>query len=538
MDTQTFKSREMIPQWKSVSNTPSAELAPARTASPNKIVIDSKIKYLTQRFANSGCVDDAIELLEAGAAFGLSEQSKAASKLILSQKEIPRGIELLAKKLLSSHNSRDGHSPNDSERAFQIRTLKKLLIEKPRDSLAAIELARLYFIGGQYKIAEKCAERALLISPNNRFILRAASCLWHRTDEADKALYFLRKSSLLAFDPWVQSAEMAVATSLGKQTKVSLSVIAGTRGQSNLPAAKTELAASLASLEFHSGKTKQAKKLFQSAMAAPNENSLAQLRWFQKSKGFAESVEPNVDIPHAFEAGAYDALRAEHVEAAISNSISWFNEQPFQVSAALLSSSLTLAVTAEYARAFEITQIASRVNPRSFGIQNNKLVALCMLKRVHEARAVLDGFILPCRAKESQVPFQFAASGLVAFTEGDFDQGREFYAQAIRAAAANKDGGLVIAALIYYLWQELMNGQASLEEVNALVVKIDKITEKNRALRKSIKLNWEAFKKRLANFQPQMREPQSYIPESAIGAGLKYLEREQTQEKPDFGELY
>lgn len=538
MDTQTFKPREMIPEWRSIANTPSAELAPARRASPNKDLIESKLKYLTQRFVNTGGLDDAIELLEAGAAFGSSEQFNGASNLILSHTEIPRGVELLAKKMMSFDNSNVSHSPNNYERVFQIRALKKVLSDKPRDSLAAIELARLYFISGQYKIAEKCTERALLVSPNNRFILRAASCLWHRTDELDKALHFLRKSSLLAFDPWVQSAEMAVATSLGKQTKVSLNAIAATRGQSSLPPAKTELAASLASLEFHSGKTKQAKKLFQSAMTAPNGNSLAQLRWFQKSKGFAVSVEPIVDIPNAFEARAYDALRGDHIEAAISNSISWFSEQPFQVSAALLSSSLTLAVTAEFNRAFEITETASRVNPRSFGIQNNKLVALCMLKRVREARAVLDGFILPYRAKDSQTPFQFAASGLVAFTEGNFTNGREFYAQAIRTAAANKDGGLVIAALIYYFWQELINGQVSLEEVNTLVVKIDKITEKNHALRKSMKLNWAAFKKRLADFRPQLWEPQSNIPESAIGIGLRYLEREHAQQMPDFGELY
>jgi tetratricopeptide (TPR) repeat protein len=540
MDSSSFRPREMIPLWKSLEDTPAPELSPTIIAQKISDQATNKLRDLSLDFEKYGGIDEAAELIEAAIVFGPSKLAHSAANLILRQSNLPSGLRSIAIRInptsLETVLKSQVLQPNlnvDQGSQRKISHLRVALNERPRDGFLAIEIGRLHFLNGQHQNALKYAERAIRTYPNSRYILRAISCLCDRIGELDRALHFIRKSSTLSHDPWVQSAEIAISASLGKFTKVPQSVLSNARNSKSAEVSKTELAASLASLELHAGKRKSARKLMENSMLAPNENSLAQLRWFQKAGDFAQRVVPMIDLPTAYEAKAYEALNVENVDVAIANSICWFNEQPFQVSSALLASSLSLSVTRNFAQALNVLTRAVDVNPNSFALKNNKLVALCMMNKTVEAKTILNNDILVHRSNDSEVPFKFAAQGLVAFCEGNFAEGREYYANAISSAASDKNGSLVVMALIYYLGQELSSGQASLADVKELVANVEKITVKNRVLRRSIKLNWDAFKKRLADHEPLRQMDSQPCLRETTKAALSFLS---SNVGVDFGE--
>src|SRR3546814_8297464 len=89
--------------------------------------------------------------------------------------------------------------------------MKVVLKDGPRNSLAHVEIARLYARLGQVEKAETHLIAAVAVSPDDRFVLRSLTRFYTMLDEPLEALKRPWSSFAVRTTPWIQSAELEAA---------------------------------------------------------------------------------------------------------------------------------------------------------------------------------------------------------------------------------------------------------------------------------------------------------------------------------------
>ena len=368
-----------------------------------------------------------------------------------------------------------------------------------------MEIARLQFQLGQHSNAVEYAERAVKTFPNHRYVVRSFACLLSTIGESEKALYYLRKSESFRWDPWVQSAEVAISSSIKKSTKLSKARLQHIRSLRSADKNMTELAAGLATIETESGNRKTAKHLLELSMSSPNENSLAQLRWLQQNKNLAPLVQPNIFVDNASEANVYDSIKLENPTLAVAQAEIWQMDQPFLSQSALIGSSLCLSVLDEPSRALKIVDRALIAQPNDLSLHNNRFVGLVLNGQINEANDLFNERLKTKRLGEYE-PFTYAALGLMAFAKGKCDDGRGFYLEAMKSASKNKNPDLVVTAFIYWIGREFSCKQISNSDAVQLIETLEKKLEKQNSVLKRNSMALATIRRRVsaANSSPPL----------------------------------
>lgn len=100
---------------------------------------------------------------------------------------------------------------------------------------------------------------ALYLANNNRYVIRSAVRLFMHINKQDEALFILRHSEALKYDPWLLSADISLTTLLGKHQryiKVGQIMVADQNYSRN---SISELSSAIATLEFANGALKIAE---------------------------------------------------------------------------------------------------------------------------------------------------------------------------------------------------------------------------------------------------------------------------------------
>src|SRR5262249_3826120 len=142
-----------------------------------------------------------------------------------------------------------------------------------------VDLAWVYTALGQRDPARRAMEMALRLGPINRFVARAHARFSVHLNDFDRARAFLNSDQVSLDDPWMLSAEIAVATLQGQSSrhvKRARKVVESGRLHASHV---SELACALASLAISAGKPKEARRLLRLALEAPTDNTLAHLEW-------------------------------------------------------------------------------------------------------------------------------------------------------------------------------------------------------------------------------------------------------------------
>jgi tetratricopeptide (TPR) repeat protein len=515
MDNHSNSQRDVIPRWRTLNQTPIDELSPVKS-NPNNLLGGDKISnQLDTNFAETKKFEDAAELVEFSASISKTKQSLAAAKLLQEMQCTPILLKKLADQLVQesskSNTARDEPEVNltslQQATRDSIQKLKVKLHNSPRNGLLALEISRLQFQIGQHSSAVHYAERAIKTFPNHRYIIRSFACLLSSIDEwctdewgadgKDRALFYIRKSDSFRWDPWVQSAEVAVSNAMKKVTKLPKSRLQQLRQLKHGNRSLTELTAGLATIETQSGNRKAAKHFLELSMVAPNENSLAQLRWLQQKKNLAPLVQPNTFVGNAFEADVYESIKLENPENAVSHAESWQIDQPYLSQPALVGSSLCLSVLNEPIRAIRSLDRALLAQPNHLSLHNNRFVALLMDGQINEAIKVFEERLRVKRVGQDE-PFSFAAMGLLAFATGHYKEGRKCYGEAMQSATKLKNPELVVTAFIYWIGREHHHNQISKVEALELIGAIEKQLEKQTAVRKKTSMALNALRLRVS----------------------------------------
>ena len=199
-----------------------------------------------------------------------------------------------------------------------IAILKHSLMKSPRTALNWCELARNYLVLGQLHKCEYALHVARLLAPDHRAVLRALAHFYVHIGDVEKGLYYLRKSPALSFDPWILSSEIALsneANTTSKFVKLGQQMIEDTNIN---PAALSELAGELGSMDFVADNKRKGKRKIEIAKKVPHENSVAQMTWINQKVCKIDNLISDMAEPKCnYEAVAKQVIEQENWSHAV-----------------------------------------------------------------------------------------------------------------------------------------------------------------------------------------------------------------------------
>ena len=210
------EERLLLPEWtKSIDSLKSPEIKPFNGGDFSSLSDNTDDLY--ENFVLNKNLGSAIELLNVAYIENREAESRVAARFIVQGFDLPPQILQFAKFILrgGKHDS----EPTETQKPI-ISILRGWLHNNPKDALAWLDLARAYVSIGKLDSAEKAVTVGTNLLPNHRWIIRVASRFYVNNNQSDKAHYLLSKHPMLKEDPWLLSAEIAVAESYNRPLKM------------------------------------------------------------------------------------------------------------------------------------------------------------------------------------------------------------------------------------------------------------------------------------------------------------------------------
>lgn len=469
--------RTVIPRWRALNETPQHELGSTpRRASTISRNLSHIMDVTIAQWQKSPTAINAVEVADAVALLGQDPRADAALAFLRSQQQ--NLVPLVTSRLQQrAPNKRAPYKQDELRKA--IVDHKRRLKDQPRNSIGHVEVSRLYAIAGQVTPAMRHMDLALKISPNNRYVLRSAARLFVHDGDPLKGLHYLQKSDAIRVDPWLMAAEVATADLAEKSPRWGTKHLNAISNHGKLSIDYSELASALGALEDEHGSHKLARKLIKRSLDQPTENSLAQALWMstKAKREFLPLNEAYQDT--AYEAGVIQAIHVKEFDRADRFAWNWLNDEPFSSLPAAHGSFVNCVFTRSFERALAFAERGLVSNPDDDLLLNNRTFALIMAGKLDDARKYLPalGMVQP---NNSRAIFDLALHGLFNFKSHKVDDGRQFYAEAIKRSLPHYPA-LYASALAHWLENEVLSGQTTYEEFQKIAMAIDERLSKLKA---------------------------------------------------------
>lgn len=501
IDTGDQPNRQTIPRWLSIRESRHlGELgAIARPQSDMQVnlvreanhYLDADFDRAAERWIATNALEDAEELIGVALLAGRlnDPQAERAGLAMLERATADDARLQFIRRVLARNTSTDGDANLPVEEAqirVDIAKRKRLLDLNPRDALRLAESALLYVNVGQNKSAWPLLRRALILRPDDRYVLRAASRFFMHTGAPDEAEHFLKASSATLSDPWLRSALFAVQAASG-------SAISGwRRAKSLLSDAKfsnrdlSELAVQMGSMEYDAGSRKQAIRMLRQGARSPTENAIAQIGWVARHRADFKHADLHIDISLSKEASAYTAYEQSSWKDAVEHCARWREIEPFSVRPAILATFIGCVSMEGLEEAATVGGYGLLANPRNKTLLNNLAAVRALQGRFAEARHLIGRAFASLGDDDDDIVVT-ATSGLIDFREQKFDAGIKHYLDAIEKARQAKNIDLTFRA-ICFLAREVARvdheqGRVLLDKIDA---QFDTATKRGIAIPKDI----------------------------------------------------
>jgi Tfp pilus assembly protein PilF len=453
--------RRVVPRWRSSSVSASLlENRPLATA--NKVLIgvdDFLIKKVTDQ------IDDWRKDPSIGVAADLlnySSHPNLRSFLVGPAEFLVNNFEDMTPQLRTLANRVLGQTEFeldkvDSSIRSEIRSLKTHLIMNPRNSIALIDIARLYSIEGQSEKALRAIKTAIALQPHHRFILRSATRFFLHNNSPDIALAILKRTHKVQEDPWLLASLIAVETILERPPiyfKKAKSMVENGRFSSYHVA---ELGAGLATLEANSGNIKNAKKLFNASLSRPNDNAVAQAVWASNEFSMPINIDPNwLTDRFSAEANYYTKEQTGDYDAALCAALDWFRDEPFSTRP-LQASAFAASIVGNLNLAEEQTRRALKLDQTNIEVKNNLIFALLGQNKLQGAAKLLNEITHEELRKENGLSGHTLANiGMYFYRNNLNERGREFYERAFSLLDAKKENSSKALAMSYFAQEAIL----------------------------------------------------------------------------------
>lgn len=331
---------------------------------------------------------------------------------------------------------------------LEIAKQKRLLNLNPRDSLRLTETALLYASIGHNKSSRSFLRRAVILAPDNRYVLRSASRFFVHMNEHEYALELLDSSQRTKNDPWLKAASLAIGATIGYQPQ-NWRKAKNLLNNSNFSArALSELAVQIGTLEFDAGLRRQAVKLLKQGAENPTENAVAQIEWIGRRRKIFSADESIVDISLSHEASAYDAYEKGDWQEALTRCESWHEIESFSVRPAIFGSFIAAVTSVDIKRGLALAHSGLIANPRNITLLNNAAVLLASSDKLEEAWVMLYKAFTLDRDSEENIMLT-ATEGLLNFRSGNYEDGISSYSRAINLALESPTRSLAFRAYCF-----------------------------------------------------------------------------------------
>lgn len=344
--------------------------------------------------------------------------------------------------------------PDRDSQRVEIARLKRSVRNYPVNPIAWSDLSLSYATIGQADKAKMAMNIAMSLAKGNRFVLRSASRCFLHFEEPDRAVDILNKSGLCAIDPWIASAEIAIAESKGLKSKCISRAKDLIEDDNLTPFSRGELAASLGTIEIKSGSIRRAKKIMSKAIRDPTENALAQVEWASSIHDidFNDMIELRRIVPASYEATAVHAYYSKEFAESLKASEKWGRFQFLSSRPIIHSTFIASSMLNDDLATIDIFDNALPVQQNSALAVNNYAFSLARVGRTEEAANKLNQWINKASSEEKLV---FTATmGLICFREGDVEGGRRLYNIAVNGFELLKDYRSASIAKYYWAVEE------------------------------------------------------------------------------------
>lgn len=359
------------------------------------------------------------------------------------QNNVPDILKAVANSILNIEQEAYGHSLlQNRQEIFRLhaRNIKRRLYLDPKNSIALVDLARIYAAQGQREQASFSINKALSLNPNHRFILRAGARFYVHNNQPEVALDIIERSQRTLQDPWLMATHISLETILGKTPKfikkANLVINAGHLSPLHI----SELASSIGTFRVMNGDIKVGKRHFHKALIAPNDNVVAQALWAAHRFDITLDVRDELLLnPFSHEARYYQYIQNADFELAIKEASDWFDDEPF-ASRPLRAATYICCVLGHYEMAEHYARQGLLINSTDSELRNNLIYALSAQDKLAEAVPILSEVMREEKSNKSELSGHSLANfGMVLFRLGLFEGGERFYKAAITKFATDKD---------------------------------------------------------------------------------------------------
>lgn len=418
--------RNAIPRWRTFRAT--AELGELNSLKERTSVVGAPEHFeQLDAWREHPTVWHAADLLAAAIARGDSTAATTAAGFLVERERDVNPLALgLAREVLGDQVSNGN--------AITIKELRGHVRAQHRNPMAWMDIALLQAIGGNKHAALRAATVALQLAPDNRFILRSAVRAFLHFHEPDRAQRALRRSSAVRVDPWLLSAEIAVASAVGEASKLLKQGRTAVGNRMFSPRQISELASAIATMELKSGSSLAARRLFRTALIDPTENSAAQVHFMDRKLVDGRPQASLAEIPRLFELPAMHAVAQADWPTALEQGKAWFEDQPFSSRPAQLVA-VAAGILGTPALAVDYLQRALKASPHDVSLIGHLAYIYALLNKLDEAEELLSRLPDPAVTDNVNVKVPLLATlGLVEFRRNRQDVGRTLYLAAIAQA--------------------------------------------------------------------------------------------------------
>jgi tetratricopeptide (TPR) repeat protein len=477
--------RRIIPRWRNISiasNTGELVLLPTKSkltfVKPEVQLFEQKASW--ERYKD---LPHAGDLLSSAFVFGTHSEYQTVAKFIL-KKELDTNSPLvrlanMALNIDSNNSEIDKTFTSDfidqcpDQEIFwsEIRKLKIILRNEPRNPIVWIELGRLYSRLGQIEKAKICVDTAVFLDKNNRYIVRSGSRFYHHIDDDEKALQTIKRSEFAKYDPWLISAEIAYSSLLERHstlTKYGIEIYNNLLGKNYF--AITELASALGTVELSKDKLKEARRYFRNALIQPNDNSLAQINWMARIKLGIDTNSIKEHIPFAFESKSISSYYNKDYDKSFEYAIKWFNDEPYSPRPIKVASYIARTYLNDLPKSIKLLKCGLKINPKDIILINDLTYDLILNNQLDEAIKVFSNIVhfdINSFNIHTRIPI-IATMGLILFRQKNYEKGRDFYSKALSLTKKINNDYLYALALANLTREEILS-KRNLNELDLII---------------------------------------------------------------------
>ena len=483
-------SRRIVPRWRFLRDRNKAPESAGDPRATKPAEIDpSYVDQKVRDWVFDPCLATAAELVAGAAVCGTQDLAREAASFILERADqtLP-ATAAAAHRCLGTTPTRPPRQevgfPGELDRQSEatareaVGRSKRRLAADARNLEAWLDMSRAYAMLGQQRHSDSSMAKALIVAPNHRVALRAAARLAIHKGKPDEAAALLSRHPRTRADPWLLATEIAAQTSVGRTsnlTRFARPMIEDAR----FPASQlTELHSALATVDFFSGSLRGARKHIRQSLMDPNDNAVAQARWFSARMSGVTIAPAAFELATSYEARCWRALNEKEWTLSLDEAVHWLLDEPFSSRAAVHASFVAVSLNEDYRLGVACAKIGLQADPRHPVLLNNLAVAQAYLGDISTAQTTLN-LVSTDFTDEHPEYIRVATTGLVRFRSGDIGAGRMYYEQAVDLAPPERKW-LVVA---HWIKEELESGGLTTEQVVSSCNKLSKVAKDALSLR-------------------------------------------------------